>query len=270
MKKIMLLFCVFLAVSCNNKKHETQVAEMQNVIDSLSFEISMYKNSPEKLFVSAEEFYTNEDIDGLRNVRFELKTYAIDSEEYKRANELVELLENKISERIAKAEKEKKDSIAKIEKEKMLSVSKMKKEYDDVTGITWYKPRSFVHYNNSNLVSLYIGKSESTTWMNLLMSYSGDDWIFFEAAYLSYDGNTHVISFDKYSDKKSDNSGGGVWEWINVSVEDDDLKFLKEMVKGKSLKMRLSGKYTNTRNLSWKEINEMKNALLAYEVLKEK
>ena len=46
------------------------------------------------------------------------------------------------------------------------------------------------------------------------MSYTGDDWIFFENAYLSYDGNTREVSFNKYNDKESDNSGGKVWEWI--------------------------------------------------------
>lgn len=99
------------------------------------------------------------------------------------------------------------------------------------------------------------------------MSYKGDDWIFFESAYLSYDGNTRQVFFDRYDEKESDNSGGEVWEWIDVSVDDDLLSFLKEMVNGKQLKMRLSGKYTKTRNLSTKEINEIKDALLAYDVL---
>ena len=36
----------------------------------------------------------------------------------------------------------------------------------------------------------------------------------------------------------------------------------------KSLKMRLSGKYTETRNLSQKEIMGIKDVLLAYDVLR--
>ena len=56
--------------------------------------------------------------------------------------------------------------------------------------------------------------------LRLKMSYSGDDWIFFKNAYLSYNGNTREISFNEYQEKESDNSGGEVWEWIDVSIDD--------------------------------------------------
>ena len=41
------------------------------------------------------------------------------------------------------------------------------------------------------------------------------------------------------------------------------------MVNGKSVKMRLSGKYSKTRDLSVNEIKAIKDVLLAYDVLKE-
>lgn len=101
------------------------------------------------------------------------------------------------------------------------------------------------------------------------MSYEGDDWIFFENAYLSYDENTKTIIFDKYNEKDTDNGyGGRVWEWIDVKVDDSLYSYLKEMVNGKSLKMRLSGKYTNTRVISSTEKKAMQDILLAYDVLK--
>ena len=40
------------------------------------------------------------------------------------------------------------------------------------------------------------------------------------------------------------------------------------MANGKSLKMRLSGKYTNTRVISSTEKKAMQDVLLAYDVLK--
>lgn len=98
------------------------------------------------------------------------------------------------------------------------------------------------------------------------MSYEGEDWIFFEYAYLSYDGNTFNIPFDKYREKQTENDTR-VWEWIDVRVSDDLLAFLKKMVNGKSIKMRLSGKYTKTRNLTTTEIKAIKDVLLAYDVL---
>ena len=98
------------------------------------------------------------------------------------------------------------------------------------------------------------------------MSYTGENWIFFENAYLSYDGNTKQIYFNKYDDKETDHDSR-VWEWIDVYVDSDLLSFLKEMVNGKSIKMRLSGKYTETRNLSTAEIKGIKDVLLGYDVL---
>ena len=112
-----------------------------------------------------------------------------------------------------------------------------------------------------------MGNNGSSVWLRLMMSYTGDDWIFFEHAYLSYDGITREFPFNKYQDKKSDNSGGSVWEWIDLGVSNDDLVFLKEMVNGKSVKMQLSGKYTKTRKVSTNEIKAIKEMIMAYEVL---
>ena len=100
------------------------------------------------------------------------------------------------------------------------------------------------------------------------MSYTGEDWIFFESAYLSYDGMTRNIFFNEYKEKESDHSGGNVWEWIDVEINESLLEYLREMVNGKSVKMRLSGKYTKTRNLSSSEIKGIKDVILAYDVLK--
>lgn len=166
-------------------------------------------------------------------------------------------------------DKERKEREAKeaAERKRMQAVTKLRKTYDDVSGITWYENPYFTHYDNINSTSICIGKSGSSVWLRLKMSYKGEDWIFFENAYLSYDGNTKQIYFNKYDDKESDNSGGSVWEWIDVSVDNSMLAFLKKMVNGKSLKMRLSGKYTKTKTLSSTEIKALKDVLLAYDVL---
>ncbi len=149
-----------------------------------------------------------------------------------------------------------------------VTLKKLKKEYDDVSGVTWYKNRYFTHYNNRNLTSIYMGSKEKSTWLRLKMSYQGDDWIFFEQAYLSYDGNTKEISFNKYSDKESENSGGSVWEWIDVLVSPDVEKFLRVFAKSKNAKMRLSGKYSETRNLTWNEKQGIIDVLNGYDAIK--
>ncbi len=67
--------------------------------------------------------------------------------------------------------------------------------------------------------------------------------------------------------KKSDN-GTKVWEWIDVSVSSDSMiTFLRNFAKSNDAKMRLSGKYTNTRNLTWNEKQGIIDVLNAYDVL---
>lgn len=60
----------------------------------------------------------------------------------------------------------------------------------------------------------------------------------------------------------------GVWEWIDVPVDYSLLTYLKDMVNGKTLKMRLSGKYPHTRTLTTSERKALQDVLLAYDVLK--
>ena len=107
----------------------------------------------------------------------------------------------------------------------MSAVNKLKKKFDDVSGITWYSNPYFEHYNDSNHISLYIGVQEGySPWLRLKMSYYGEDWIFFENAYLFYDGKTKEIFFNEYQDKKTDNYTT-CWEWIDVSVDNSTLSF---------------------------------------------
>lgn len=113
---------------------------------------------------------------------------------------------------------------------------------------------------------MYIGKKPENVWLRMKMQYHGEDWIFFKKAYLSYDGNTMEIPFDEYREKDTEVSGG-VWEWIDVPVDNNILKFIKNMVNGKTVKWRLQGKYTETKTFTTKEIEGFKEILLAYEVL---
>ena len=111
---------------------------------------------------------------------------------------------------------------------------------------------------------------ETLPYLRLQMSYEGDDWIFFENAILSYDGNSKTIYFDEYTEKDSDNGyGGRVWEWIDVSVDYGLENFLREFAKSKNAKMRLSGKYTKTRTLSSNERKGILDVLNGYDDLKE-
>lgn len=272
MKQYVILFigaCLFFSCSDRNmeaqlkqlsEKNESLKDSIKNLQDSLeaaNLELIGYRNSPEKLCSNLDGLYSKCDTIKLFEIQAKLEKYHPESEKVKEVKDLISEIRLTIKK---KAEAEK--------KQRMAAVSKLIKRKNDVLGITWFYNPYYNHYDNVTGTSIYIGKSESTIWLRLKMSYGGDDWIFFDSAYLWYDGNTKYIKFDKYKDKQDDCDGDGVGEWIDISVDKELLSFLKSMVKGKKLKMQLMGKYSETKALSHSEINGIKAILLAYDVLK--
>lgn len=261
MKKIFALLISTLIVACGPSQQEyesllKQNKELENQVITLRAELEGYRNSPDRLYNFVPELVKSKNIDSLSAVCKKLEKYHPASDECKKAKSALKELVNERDEKI-KAEQAK----------RMQAVNKLKKEYDDVSGITWYYNPYFTHYNNRNLISLYIGnkKDEGKVWLRLKMSYEGDDWIFFENAYLSYDENTKIIFF---RDKETEvGNGGRVWEWIDVPVDTELLEYLHNFVNGKSIKMRFSGKYSHTRAISNTERKALKDILLAYDVL---
>lgn len=167
------------------------------------------------------------------------------------------------------------DSLVKLYKERLAiemqeklqqSLKKLRKKHDDVMRTDWYKNPYFVHYNNSNRVSIYFGNNENDIWLRLKMSYTGDDWIFFERAFLSFDENTIEVFFDEYNDKETQVSPG-VSEWIDVVVTNQMLEYLRKFTQSPNAKMRLSGKYTKTRNLTSNERKGIIEVINGYDAL---
>lgn len=268
----LLAVAVFITImcGCNNREKveinnvdgektmmQSTIDSLQNLVTQLQKELDGYKCAPQKLCADAEQLFKSNNEEKLKDILGKLHQYHPEASEIK----TIEGYLNTISDNRAKEQE-------RIRAERMKAVDVLSKKYDDVNGIMWFYSKQTNHKVWSNMASLYIGKDKSQVWLRLKMSYYGDDWIFFENAYLSYDGNTITIPFDRYSDKKTENSGGMVWEWIDVNVDSQLLSYLNDFVSGGTPKMRLSGKYTHTRNLSAKELKSMQEILLAYDVLK--
>ncbi len=272
--KILYTFLIAITLtSCVSKSRET---ELLLKIETLEKEIDELKNGDEKLYAEMKHFYQEKQYPTCKSIYNEMEKRHANSSHFAEVKSLyTKIIEQEEKERAEikrKREQKEAEEKRKIELEKqarMKSLKKLKKSFDDVSGNTWYYNPYFTHYNNRNLTSLYIGKNDSQSWLRLKMSYQGDNWIFFESAYLSYDGNTKEVPFDKYDNKETENSGGGVWEWIDVSVSRDMLTFLREFSNSSNAKMRLSGKYTKTRNLTWDERQGIKDVINGYDALNE-
>lgn len=264
MKNLLLVVCLLsLFYSCSDKEKEK---ELLSRIETLEQELDDCKNGEDKMIGLIRNAFEG------KNYKLASKTYTELSNKYPSSSHIAEGREifNKANEEI---KKEQQAAIKKLEDEnaaKRASLSKLKKKFDDISGIYWYNQKYFTHYTNSNRASIEMGKrKDQAPWLNLMLSYTGEDWIFFTEAYLSYDGNTRQIFFDKYDDKKSDNGSGGVWEWIHVKIEKEDLEWFKSFANSKTAKMRLSGKYQKTRELTSQERQGILDIIAGYEYLTE-
>lgn len=263
MKRIAIFLTAIIALTgCwpSQKEYDSLLKEneiLKRQLDSCKIEIANYRDTPERIYNSATKYIVEKDTRSLGEVVRKLEKYHPTSKEYIKAKETLQKL---IEERDAAKKKER--------EERRGIVNKLKRKHDDISGTTWYHNPYFTHTANSNHVSVYIGKKESEQpYLRLLMSYYGENWIFFDKAYLSYDGNTKQISFNEFNDKKTENNTK-CWEWIDVNVDKETLAFLKKMVEGKSVKMRLTGKYQKDHTLTATEIKAIKDVLLGYDVLK--
>ncbi|UXP31739.1 hypothetical protein N6H18_15425 [Reichenbachiella agarivorans] len=262
---------IFLA-GCVSKSRETELLQQ---ITELEQSLDDCQNGADKLIAKLRIASEAKEFEEVKSIFSEFEERHPDSEFFAEAKQLNDLAIKTI-EKIAEQERLKKQREEEAERkriegekqEKLKALNKLKKNFDDINGTTWYKNPYFTHYTNSNHTSIYIGSKPNVSWLRLTMSYTGEDWIFFEKAFLSYDGDTWEVPFDKYKEKETDN-GGGVWEWIDVSVPEHRIDFLMGLANSKNAKMRLSGKYTKTRNLTWNERQGIKDVLNGYKALKE-
>ena len=264
LKNLSLLLFPVLLSACNDSN---KINSLQAKVDSLSSvnnamerelqeykqELENYKNDPVNLCANIQELLAKEDISSLTKIKDNLEMYhpaCPQLETVKSYIEKIRLIQTK------RKEEEK--------AKRMRAVNVLNAKYDDVSNTTWYKSK--LSKTSGNFCYMYIGKKTGNVWLRMKMQYHGEDWIFFNKAYLSYDGNTIEIPFDEYREKDTEVSGG-VWEWIDVAVDNNILNFIKKMVTGNDVKWRLQGKYTKTKIFSTKEIEGFKEILLAYEVL---
>ena len=260
MKFYLPILILFIMYSCSDPN---ELKNLHDKVLQLEKELDECKFGEERLFQSIKNAYENNQIEKLKILYDTLEIKHPHSDLIKQARVLVDDAIRK-DEKIQAAYIEQQK---RLEENKLQSLKKLKQNNDDVTGINWYKNPYFIHYNNTNLLSIYFGKEKSSIWLRLKISYEGSDWIFFESAYLSYDGNTEQIHFDEYRDKKTEVGNGSVWEWIDVLLDKEKINYLREFSQSPNAKMRLSGKYTKTRNISLNERKAIADILNGYEAL---
>lgn len=132
-------------------------------------------------------------------------------------------------------EKERKAKIAKLNSLK----SNMRFIKDKVENITYIQDKTSSQYVNSNSFYLYIAENKYRKDLWLRISYTGDNWIFFNKIIFNIDGHNEYISLSYY-DVEKDNNYGVVWEYVNLDYSRYK-NLIEKIINSKSTIMRLSG-----------------------------
>ncbi len=145
---------------------------------------------------------------------------------------------------------------------------RMRTEVDKVQNITWISDKT-APTSWANSFDLYIGsKPGMDPWFRFKVSYYGSDWIFFTKEIINVDGILFNIEHE-YFDMKHDNSGGGVFEWIDVKPSDADISMLRSIAKSESTIVRLQGDtYKKDLEITAKQKQAIQNVFTVYEGLK--
>jgi hypothetical protein len=265
-----------ILTSCGVSKQDyekitLEYEQLKEENESIKSQLDELENGAGRLLEKMSVAFNDNKYTQVKSTFQNLKDRHFDSEQFKEGQKIYDQVieyEKLEEEKRKQEQEEKKLEEERLKQEKLASLNKLTKKHDDVSGFTFYFQPYFEHYTNTNLTSIYIAKQDSSIWLNLRMSYKGKNWIFFENAYLSYEGNTIAIPFNRFEDKDSDNGGGSVWEYLDAAVTDDILIFLRKFAYSTDAKMRLSGKYTETRTLTWNERQGIIDVLNGYDALK--
>lgn len=172
-----------------------------------------------------------------------------------------------------KKQKAVQDSLLKVQKYDSLTQivkkheKKFKKEKDEFSNKVWVTPINAPKYRNQNGIFCYfLMIDEEPLIFRLVFQYYSTEWLFIRNIIFNIDGENIVVTQDMERDC---GYGGYIWEWFDASY-DCDMEFIEKLGNAKSVKLKLNGsQYYDTRTLTSKQIQSIKDTYEYYIALKE-
>ncbi|MHB1081984.1 MAG: zinc ribbon domain-containing protein [Prosthecobacter sp.] len=165
------------------------------------------------------------------------------------------------SEARVKAQKERERNIKE-------STSSLVAHKDEVEGITWYKHKESPKSDASKAIFAYIGKKEGSLWLRMKITYTADDWLFIKNFTFNIDGTSYSLPISYFRDRKSDNSGGKIWEWVDLMVDAESFALLNKVSRSSRTILRYEGQqYYSDRVVSSSEKLIIQQILTAFSAL---
>ncbi|MDZ7663153.1 hypothetical protein [Thiohalophilus sp.] len=135
--------------------------------------------------------------------------------------------------------------------------------HDEVENRYFIQPKGSALRNEARL---YIGVKPDKTWLRMKIKYYGDDWLFvrsYKVAADSFRWESPSLEFER------DHSGGNVWEWIDKSPTDEDLRNMRALAAAANPIIRFQGRqYYSDFKLTGEQQSSITSILRLYELLK--
>ena len=125
-------------------------------------------------------------------------------------------------------------------------LDKMVVEEDFVRNLSFYYhsqwPRGKEYwYADERCFALpYLGKQGNDVWLRFVCNYTKKDWVFFKKITFACDDARFYKTFSYY-DVVRDNSGGRVWEYIDMDVNATEIKILEAIASSEKTIIRFEG-----------------------------
>lgn len=291
-----ILCCLLTACGISQSDYQTLVEENETLkeeITSLKDQLSSAANENTKLsamvdelqngsailLAKAKNFYESNDFENALSTLDDLIEKHPAAEEASEAKNLkveYEATKQRIEEeRIAEEKRMEEERIAeekRLEEEKAkrtaAATANMRTSHDEVKEVTFYYDKSTSQYVNVNEFSAYFGKEkDGAPSLRMRIRYTGDDWLFIESYIFKVDDET-ITYTPRYSNFVRDNSGGEVWEFVDMLVFSKEYSIIKKVINSKKTIIRHQGDvYYHDRTVTDKEKEALQRVLDAYEAL---
>ena len=245
MRNLILPLFAILVFSCSESNTASKAQEQFDLAE-LQFESKMYSDA-----------------------KIQLDSIAIEDQSFSKKEEykaLVQKVDNAIKlEEEEKAAKEKKIAENKKLIDELLNGVRVNE--DDMNDIIFYTDKASTKYNDVNSFHLYIAQSKGKAPnLYLTIQYAASDWLFVENYLIKCDDEKYTIKPKDIADR--DNSGGKIWEWHTLKVDDEIRIILNAIAEAKSVKLRTNGsQYYDDRDMSSKEISAIGRMLNLYDLM---
>lgn len=187
------------------------------------------------------------------------------------ANEARSVINKHSEEKAPERAKQKEQLMAEREQEQQKMFSQFRSEHDQVLQVTWYYPSSAPKYINTNSCFIYMGKDDGDYpyyRLRWIMSYAGNDWIFFDNIIINIDGTNYYKTFD-YFEVNRDNNYGGVWEYVDIFVTSEDIEILNAIANSEQTIIRFQGDtYYYDKTVTQTEKDGIQSILNVYNAVK--